>query len=62
MVGSNIDFATPWFKYFLSFIGVSDVEIIAADQLLFGEEEKLSIARQNIDNLVSKEIYNGTIS
>lgn len=30
-VGSAIDFATPWLRFVLGFLGVSDVEVIAAD-------------------------------
>ncbi len=31
-VGSAIDFATPWLKFVLGFLGVTDVEVIAADR------------------------------
>lgn len=31
-VGSAIDFATPWLKHVLGFLGVDDVEVIAADR------------------------------
>ena len=31
-VGSAIDFATPWLKFVLGFLGISDVEVIAADR------------------------------
>ena len=31
-VGSAIDFATPWLKHVLGFLGISDVEVIAADR------------------------------
>lgn len=30
-VGGAIDFATPWLRFVLGFLGVSDVEVIAAD-------------------------------
>jgi FMN-dependent NADH-azoreductase len=37
-VGSAIDFATPWLKFVLGFLGVTDVEVIAADRgMLRGE-------------------------
>ena len=31
-VGSTIDFATPWLKFVLGFLGITDVEVIAADR------------------------------
>ena len=31
-VGSSIDFATPWLKFVLGFLGITDVEVIAADR------------------------------
>lgn len=31
-VGSAIDFATPWLKFVLGFLGIDDVEVIAADR------------------------------
>lgn len=37
-VGSGIDFATPYMKHILSFIGVTDVTVIAAGQQMMDEE------------------------
>lgn len=31
-VGSAIDFATPWLKFVLGFLGITDIEVIAADR------------------------------
>jgi FMN-dependent NADH-azoreductase len=31
-VGGAIDFATPWLKFVLGFLGITDVEVIAADR------------------------------
>jgi len=31
-VGSAIDFATPWLKFVLGFLGITEVEVIAADR------------------------------
>lgn len=31
-IGSAIDFATPWLKHVLGFLGITDVEVIAADR------------------------------
>jgi FMN-dependent NADH-azoreductase len=37
-VGSEIDFATPWLTFALGFLGILDVEIIAADRLMAAPE------------------------
>lgn len=31
-VGGAVDFATPWLKFALGFLGIEDIEVIAADQ------------------------------
>nr|WP_306267569.1 NAD(P)H-dependent oxidoreductase [Pararhizobium sp. IMCC3301] len=51
--GSDVDFATNYMKHVLGFIGIDDVQIIAADQLLFQGEEKLSAVRDTIENLAA---------
>ena len=33
-VGGPIDFLTPWLRHFLGFIGITDVEVIAADGIM----------------------------
>lgn len=40
--GSEIDFATPYIKHVLGFVGIHDVTVIAADRLGAGAEEKLA--------------------
>lgn len=47
-VGSNIDFATPYLRHFLGFLGISDVEVIAADQLMRGGPDKVEQTKQEI--------------
>ena len=49
-VGSDIDFATPWLRFFLGFIGITDVSIIAADQLTKDGPAKLKQAQTAIDS------------
>lgn len=51
-VGSDIDFATPWLTFFLGFIGIHDVEIVAADGLM-GDPEGLSRAEAEIDAIAA---------
>ena len=50
-VGSEIDFFTPWMKHFLKFIGIIDVELIAADQLMSDDGTKLQLVKNQIDEL-----------
>ena len=47
-VDSPIDFATPWLRFFLGFIGVTDVTVIAADRLGADAEAKLAEAQEQI--------------
>ncbi len=50
-LGSEIDFATPYLLHILKFIGVTDVEIVAADRLMFDGESKLQAARRKLNDL-----------
>lgn len=52
-IGSDIDFATGYLKHILSFIGITDVDIINADGLMAGAEAKLNDARTSIRHKVS---------
>jgi len=48
-VNSNIDFMTPWLRHFLSFIGITNIEIISADGLYGNDgEEKIKLAKEKI--------------
>lgn len=40
-VGSEIDFATPYLRHVLGFLGITDVDVIAADQLGRSGPEKV---------------------
>jgi FMN-dependent NADH-azoreductase len=52
-VGSEMDFATGYLRYILDFLGIDDVEIVAADRLMArGEEEAVANARTQIDCLI----------
>lgn len=50
-VGSDIDFATSYLRHALKFIGITDVQIIAADQLAMQAEASLKAARHDIAQL-----------
>ena len=52
-VGSEIDFATGYLRHVLGFLGIDDVQIVAADRLMArGEEEAMRDARAQIDRLM----------
>ena len=51
-VGSAVDFATPYLRHALAFIGIDDVEVIAAEQLNSKAEESIDAARVRIAELV----------
>lgn len=53
-IGSEIDFLTPWLRHFLGFIGITDVEIIAADGIMSVDgEQKIEAAAQIIETLAA---------
>lgn len=52
-VGSDIDFATPYLKHVLGFIGIHDVEIVAADQLMASGEEKIAHVKDQVRALAA---------
>lgn len=49
-VGSPVDFCTPWFKQALNFLGIKDIEIIAADQLAINNDN-IKKAKEKIDKI-----------
>ena len=51
-VDSAVDFATPYLRHALAFIGITDVEVIAADQLNSKAEESIDAARMRIADLI----------
>ena len=51
-VGSAVDFATPYLKHVLGFVGIDDIEIIAADKLNSQADEAMDAARARIAELV----------
>ncbi len=50
-VGSDIDFATPYLRHALKFIGISDVTFVAADALGQDAHEKVTAAKDEIELL-----------
>ncbi len=51
-VGSGMDFATPYLRHVLAFVGITDVEIIAAEQLNSRADDSIDAARIQIAKLV----------
>ncbi len=51
-VDSPVDFATPYLRQLLSFVGITDVEVIAADQLMARGEDAIDAARARIAEVV----------
>ncbi len=52
-VGSDIDFATGYMRHVLGFIGIHDVEIIAADRVMAEGPEAIADAKSKIEKLVA---------
>ena len=50
--GSPMDFATPYLRHALAFVGITDVEFVAADRLNSEAEESMDRARARIAELV----------
>ncbi len=51
-VDSPVDFATPYLRQALKFVGITDVDVIAADQLNRRADESIDQARIRIADLV----------
>jgi FMN-dependent NADH-azoreductase len=46
-VGSDIDFMSGWLRFFLGFLGITDVEVVAADGIMGeGGEAKIAAAQE----------------
>ncbi|WP_299612966.1 NAD(P)H-dependent oxidoreductase [uncultured Tateyamaria sp.] len=52
-VGSEIDFATGYLKHIMGFIGIHDVEVIAADRVMAQGEEAIADAKADIEKLAA---------
>ena len=51
-VDSAVDFATPYLRQALRFVGITDVEVVAADQLNQKATESIDAARARIAELI----------
>ena len=52
-VDSEIDFATPYLRHVLGFVGLNTVHVIAADQLMSSADAKVPAAQARIDELAA---------
>ncbi|MBX7514934.1 NAD(P)H-dependent oxidoreductase [Qipengyuania sp. GH38] len=53
-IGSEVDFMSPWLKFFLGFLGITDVEMVAADGIMGeGGEEKIAEAHEEVERLAA---------
>lgn len=52
-VDSEIDFATPYMRHVLGFIGITDVSVVAADQMAMDPEASLKAADEAVLNLAA---------
>ena len=52
-VGSEIDFASGYLRHVLGFLGITEVEIIAADQIMINADQALTGAHERIDTLAA---------
>lgn len=52
-VGSEIDFASGYLKHIMGFIGIIDVEIVAADQLMIDAEAALTAAHTAVEKIAA---------
>ena len=52
-VGSPIDFATPYMRHLLGFIGIEDVQIVASDRLMVDADASEARAEADLDRLAA---------
>lgn len=52
-IGSEIDFASGYIRHMLGFFGITEVEFVAADQMIFNPDATLKSAEAQIDALAA---------
>ena len=50
-LNSKEDFLTPWLKFILNFFGISQIDIICADQMALDYEKSIKEAERQIENI-----------
>lgn len=51
--GSDLDFASGYLRHMLGFLGITDVEFVAADRLAFDREAGLARAQAALDSIAA---------
>ena len=51
--GAPVDFTTPYVRHVLGFLGIQDVTVFAADQLMTTGEEKVAATATRISELAA---------
>lgn len=54
-VGSVIDFATPWLTFVLGFLGITDVEVIAADRSMSRGDAARQSAAERVSQMLDRD-------
>ena len=52
-IGSDVDFASGYIRHVLGFVGITEVEFVAADQLSMDPEATLSAANAAVDRIAA---------
>lgn len=52
-VGSDLDFATGYLRHMIGFIGITDVKVVAADQMAVEPEATLQAAKDAVEALAA---------
>ncbi|MCV2867789.1 NAD(P)H-dependent oxidoreductase [Defluviimonas sp. WL0002] len=52
-LGSGVDFASGYVKHMLGFFGITEVEFVAADQMIFDAEGTIRAAEDRIESLAA---------
>lgn len=52
-VNGPMDFATPWLRHVLGFVGITDIQVVAADALAMDPEGAMAKAEQQIEAIAA---------
>ena len=52
-VGSPIDFATPYMRFILGFMGITEVEVVASDRLMVDPDASAARAEEGLERLAA---------
>ncbi|WP_134682080.1 FMN-dependent NADH-azoreductase [Paracoccus ravus] len=52
-IGSEVDFASGYLRHILGFIGITDVDFVAADRLAFDRDAGLARAQEALDKIAA---------